>query len=97
MSAPVVNGIVGPTKDQTLALNGSAQQALPVNTSRSHLQFQAPIGGLWYSFTNPSCAPGASGCFSLAPGVLYQPQGGVPSNALYVLGTNGQSVVISEC
>jgi hypothetical protein len=96
MSAPVINGVVAP-KDTTVTLTGSAQVACPVNTNRSHLQFQAPVGGLWYSFTNPSCAPGATGCFSLAPGVLYQPQGGVPQNALYFYGTNGQLVPLTEC
>jgi len=97
MSSPVVNGIVGPLKDQTITLTGSAQLALVANTSRSHLQFQAPIGGLTYSFTNASCAPGATGCFTLAPGVLYQPQGGVPQNALYFYGTVGQLVPLTEC
>jgi len=96
MSSPVVNGIVGPVKDQTVTLNGSPQLALPANNNRTHLQFQAPIGGLTYSFTNSSCAPGLTGCFSLAPGVIYQPQGGVPQNALYFNGTNGQIVPLTE-
>lgn len=97
MSSPVVNGIVGPLKDTTITLTGSAQLAVAANVNRTHLQFQAPIGGLWYSFTNAACAPGATGCFSLAPGVIYQPQGGVPSNALYFNGTTGQTVPLTEC
>lgn len=96
MSAPVVNGIVSP-KDASLTLNGSAQVACVYNPNRTHLQFQAPIGGLWYSFTNAAISPGATGCFSLAPGVIWQPQGGVPSNAVYMYGTNGQIVPITEC
>jgi hypothetical protein len=59
--------------------------------------FQAPIGGLWFSFTNAACSPGATGCFSLAPGVLYQPTGGVPQNAVYMYGTTGQIVPLTEC
>jgi hypothetical protein len=96
MSAPVVPGIVAP-KDTTLTLNGAAQLACPANTYRTHLMFQAPIGGLWFSFTNPACAPGLTGCFSLAPGVIYQPAGGVPQNAVYFNGTNGQLVPLTEC
>jgi hypothetical protein len=96
MSSPVVNGIVSP-KEASVTLTGSAQQALPVNTYRTHLLFQAPVGGLWYSFTNPAITPGGTGCFNLAPGVVYNPQGGVPSNALYLYGTAGQLVPINEC
>lgn len=96
MSSPVVFGIVSP-KDTSVTLNGSPQLACPANVNRTHIEFQAPVGGVWYSWVNPLCAPGLTGCFQLAPGVTYKPSGGVPSNALYVNGTTGQLMPLTEC
>lgn len=82
--------------DVSLTLNGSAQQLVAYSQDRGHLQFQCNQGNIAYSYTNPNCgAPGTptTGCYVLAAGQVWSPAFGLPSNAIYVNGTNGQLLI----
>jgi hypothetical protein len=96
MSIEVRNGVVTP-RDATLTLSGSAQTLVTANQYRSFLTFQAPAGGLSYSFTNPTVS--GTGVFTLSSGAYYPPTGqnGVVTQACYVLGTAAQVVPCLEC
>ena len=85
--------------DSSIAsLSGSSQLLLAEQPSRGALLIMnignANIG---IAFAAPqataTAAIGSSGTFTLAPGVSFEPDGGViPLNAVYVIGTAGQPV-----
>jgi hypothetical protein len=97
MSIEVTTKSVTP-HDVSLTLTGSPQQLVPANQYRTHLQFQAPTASnLIYSYTNPLCAAGLTGCFTLYAGATFGPAFGIPATAVYVNGTAGQLVPATEC
>lgn len=84
--------------DISAVLTGTAGQVLtPKNINRTFLQFQAPAGGLWYSFTNSTCTTSGTGCYSLSPTLTYLSGYVVPGSPIYIFGTAGQLVNASEC
>ena len=89
-----------PVTDLSLTLNGSAQLLAAYADIRSQLMFQCQQGDICYSFTNtnpglPSAqlASPQPGVFILYQGNTFSAAAGVPKNALYVCGTNGQKLV----
>jgi hypothetical protein len=99
MTTSIVPGAVAPKDCSILSMSGSAQILVGFNSYRTHLQMQpAPTGGgIWYSYTNPNVAAGATGCYFLSAGAVWAPAIGVPENPIYVLGTSGQALIASEC
>lgn len=96
MSVEITSKSVIP-HDVSLTLTGNPQQLVGRNDYRTHLQFQAPAGGLTYSYTNPNCAPGLTGCYTLSAGSTWGPSFGLPATAIYVNGTSGQFLPATEC
>ena len=88
--------------DKPVTQTGSSILAVAENATRSALTIQnigtagcsivfAPAGG------TATASAGGSGCIYLAPNTFWiGPEGAVPCNAVYTIGTNNDKLVVYE-